>query len=257
MPNTTYSKSVAAGQKRIIDLMIMGNDMRNMPLIDFTTENYIKALIKTASKNTIEVGTLAPGLQFFLVQGGAEGFLDASYVGNDASHFVIEDKTTTSGKPGTKMIFDDTNLLAVFDQHGKLVSSALLSRPISITNPNIWTEPTANAVIDAWDNQTVSLYHNQNFSIKYYGLQIDDSAKFYSSGKVRIDIHKQEDTNGCIFIIDENTPPLPDDKQSQAAQHAAASKLSEFEPQLIKDVQKVIGAKQKHGIGKMRVIKIK
>ena len=49
------------------------------------------------------------------------------------------------------MIFDNNDLLAVFDNGGKLVGSALLSWPISITdhsrrNPNMWTEGTANRI---------------------------------------------------------------------------------------------------------------
>jgi len=198
-------------------------------------------------------------LQFFILRGGAEGFLDASHDNQDASRMVEGGQPTAGGQPGTTMIFDDTNLLAVFDPRGKMISSALLSRPISITHPNIWAESRANEIFDAWDKQSVGLYRNDNpnFEIHYFGLWVDDSKHFYSQNVSRIDMHKQEDTNGCIFIIDANTPPVPDDALPAAARAAAVTKLNQFEPQLIKDVQKAIGATTKNGIGTMRMITIK
>lgn len=252
-----YSKSPESSPKRIIDLGIMNNTMANYDLLDFERDDYLKALIEAASKGTIKVSNLTSRIQFFIIKGGAEGFLDKSYDGQDASHLLISGGVTTSGKPGTDMIFDDTCLLAVFDRTGNRINSAMLRRPISITNPNIWTEHTADAVFTAWNKQSVSLYHNANFDVKYFGIQVDDSLGYYSSGRVRIDIHKEEATNGCIFILEAGTPDYPDDTLSPAAKAAALAKLSQFEPQVIKDVQKAIHGQTKYDFGIMHIIKIK
>jgi hypothetical protein len=148
------------------------------------------------------------------------------------------------------MVFDEHDLIAVFDKKGNLISSALLSRPISIRTPDDplkWTEGTANKVYDAWDGQPVGVYRNTNpdWDIHYYGLWINDKLNYYKNGWVRIDIHKEEATNGCIFVKDPNTPPMSD-----------TVGLNAFEPQLIKDVQKAIGAKTKWNIGTMHMIKM-
>ena len=44
-----------------------------------------------------------------------------------------------------------------------------------------------------------------------------------------VDMHKQEQTNGCIFIVDPTTPSLGN------------KALDQFEPQLIVDVLAAIG----------------
>jgi hypothetical protein len=149
------------------------------------------------------------------------------------------------------MIFDNNDLLAVFDSEGKLIGSALLKRPISIIDPgekdpNVWTEEKANQVYDACDGQPVTLYHNKNYDIEYFGLMIWDKLHLYARHKVMVDLHKQEKTNGCIFIVDPDTPPL-----------SHTSQLNLFEPQLIKDIQAHISARTKSNIGIMNVIEIK
>ena len=141
-----YSKSAEASVKRIVDLAIMGADFRNTDRIDFEKENYLKELIRISSNNTIAVNGLADKVQFFFIKGGAEGFFDNTYTGIDASR-ITRQGATTAGGASDVFVFDDTCLLAVFDPRGKLISSALVSRPISITG--IWTEKTANAVLDA------------------------------------------------------------------------------------------------------------
>jgi hypothetical protein len=244
-----YSAAPEAAKKEAIDVEIMGGDYASPSKIDMKSEEYLKALIDLASKGKKPVKTNARGLQFFIVKGGAEGFLDASYRDRDASR-IVRGEVTTDGKPGTTMIFDDNDLIAVFDAKGKLVSSALLRRPISIATPKkplFWTEATADKVYDAWDGQPVSIYRNTNpqWDIKYYGLWINDKLHYYENGWVRIDLHKKEATNGCIFIMDPNTPP-----------YAETERLSAFEPQFILDVQKQIGAKTKWGIGTMHMVKV-
>ncbi len=238
-----YSTAPEAATKKKLDDQIKAAG----GTVEVTNEAYLKELIKLASNGKVTVGTKSKGLQFFIVRGGAEGFLPPSYSGTDASRRTVVSGSTTSGRTPsapTTMIFDDNDLLTAFDVKGNWISSALLSRPLKITNPNIWSEPTANAVYEAWDGGAVSLYYNKNFYVKYYGLQINDSKGYYKSGRVRVDLHKKEATNGCIFILDPNTP-------------TDFSSLSGFEPEFIKDIQTAIKAEAKQNIGTMRMVKLK
>jgi hypothetical protein len=269
---TVYSKSPEAGRKRVIDFEIMGRNVIRKASVDITKEDYLKQLIDMASNGMVTVSDHTDKLQFFIIKGGAEGFLDSSHDGVDASRMVERDMATTDGTPGTEMTLDDTCLLAVFNRLGGLIGAALLIRPIIVITPDDptkWTEPTAEAVFDAWDKSPVGLYHNRNFEVEYFGLWIDDKAGFYRGrhqGRVKqaqIDIHKQEATNGCMFIVQDGTPPMPDDlgphpTAAEIALHKAAlNKLNHFEPKLIQDIQGVIKAKTGESFGTMRVIKIK
>jgi hypothetical protein len=249
-----YSDSPEASRKRSVDLQITGGDVAKEDKIDMNSEDYLKQLIKLSSKGKVEVSNKARKLQFFIVKGGAEGFLLPWYKNRDAGNRVTGGATTSSAN-GTSMRFSDTDLLVVFDGQGKLVSSALLRRPIEIKTPDrphMWTEGTAKKVYDAWDGSPVSIYRNNNprWDIHYYGLWIDDSKGYYSSGQIRVDLHKQEATNGCIFIVDGGTP------QYVRGNKAAIAALNSFEPQLIKDVQKSIGAQVKSNIGIMHMVEI-
>ncbi len=239
----TYSKAAEAATKAKVDAAILGA----VPAggLSLTDEGYLKALIKHVSGGKVTVGGGARGLQFFIVKGGAEGFLDAAYKNIDASRVTVGGGMTTSGAAGTEIVFDDNDLIVAFDKGGKLISAAVLRRPLSIKHPSIWTEFTANKVYNAWDGQSVSLYRNTNFSIAYYGLMVDDKLGYYRTGKVRIDLHKEEATNGCIFIRDPATPGLGE-----------PVKLSAFEPEFITKVQAAAGAKARYNIGTMRVFSI-
>lgn len=238
----TYSKAAEAGTKAKVDTAILGGvPPGGLSLAD---EGYLKALIKHVSGGKVIVGG-ARRLQFFIVKGGGEGFLDAAYAGIDASRVTVGGGMTTSGAAGTEIVFDDNDLIVAFDKTGKLISAALLRRPLSIKHPSIWTEHTANKVYNAWDGQSVSLYRNTNFDIKYFGLMIDDKLGYYRTGKVRIDLHKEEATNGCIFIRDPATPGLGE-----------PNKLNTFEPEFIKKVQAALGAQRGYNIGTMRVFSI-
>jgi hypothetical protein len=250
----TYSKAPEASAKRIIDLEIMEHDFANGHRIDMTSETYLKELIKRASHGKFSVNGGSQGIEFFIIRGGGEGFLDGRFRDKDANRDIRHYGSTTAGEVGSTFIFDCNDLIAAFDKKGKLISSALLERPISISrrdDPNFWREITANKVYDAWDGQWVSLYQNTYFFYKYngvkcYGLWVNDSEKFYTGGSVRIDIHKQEQTDGCMFIVDPATPPL-----------TSKTALDNFEPQFIKSIQSEIKAKAKVGIGKMHMIIIK
>jgi len=235
----------------------------NSARVDFHKGDYIKQLMKLMSRGTVEVKSLTAGLQFFYIKGGAEGFLDgATFADVDASR-VVEGGSTTSSGTGITMVFDMTNLLAVFDQRGNFVNSALLGRPLSITVPpprprgfNGWSEEAANKPVAAWDNCKVNLYHNTNpnYAVHYFGLQVDDTQNYYKGGSIMIDFHKEESTNGCIFIIDENTPPMPDDSMTAAQRAAALRRVTDFEPKFITDVQAKLGARTASPAGTMRVV---
>jgi hypothetical protein len=250
----TYSKAPEASAKRMIDVQIMGNDFSKGSMIDLHSEAYLKELIKRASNGKFSVIGGSNGIDFFIVKGGGEGFLQAWLRNHNADRVISTGKKTTSGEVGYRSIFDYNDLIAAFDKAGKLISSALLERPVSISvpsDPNLWRELTSATVYDAWDGQRVSLYQNTYFfwkykGVKYYGLRVDDSKGYYRNNLARIDIHKQENTNGCMFIVDPNTPSLSE-----------KTILDEFEPQFIKDIQKAIGAKAKENIGKMHMITIK
>jgi hypothetical protein len=234
-----YSTAPEAQKKKDIDAKIGGT-------MDLTNEGYLKALIKEASKGAVSVSDKAGGLQFFIVKGGGEGFLDATHIGKNASR--MEQYHDTTAASGIEMIFDDNDLLAVFGRDGTLIGAAVLSRPIFVAptpGQSGLREITANSVYDAWDGQPVSIYRNERFTVKYYGLAVDDSLGKYRSGAVRIDLHKEEDTNGCIFIKDKDTP---------STDHLPL--LNGFEPKLILAIQKAIGAKTKSNIGTMRMIDI-
>jgi len=237
LANHIYSTASQAQRKLQIDFEIMGRNWNNGSHIDMTNANYLKDLIVVASNRVkAAVSTKAKGIQFFIIKGGGEGFLDSWLQNVDASRVIAGGATTANS--GGQFIFDRNDLLIAFDPQGNFISSAKLIRPIVITTvansrpKKIWTEYTANRVYNAWDKRPVSIYRNNNYLIEYLGLRVDDSLGYYSSGRARIDIHKEEQTNGCIFIVDPNTPPV-----SQKVQ------LDLFEPKFIIDVLASVGKK--------------
>ena len=118
----TYSSSPEASRKRLIDVQIMGKDFARAHMIDIHNETYLRELISFASKGTVVVKSKSNAVEFYIIQGGGEGFLPASYAGIDASRVMTGGGVTTSGKLGTQMIFDDNDLLVAFDKLGNLVS---------------------------------------------------------------------------------------------------------------------------------------
>jgi len=237
-----YSLAPEAARKRAIDLQIISGDYSRSGEISIENEAYVKQLIEIASDGKQKVDASGKGdLQFFIIRGGAEGFLPDWLSTRDASNAVVP------GNPSTiTFIFDDNDLLAVFDNGGTLVSSARLERPLFITGA--WSQRTADKVYDSWHDKEVFIYKNTNFAIPYLGLGVKDGMR----GKVAtVDMHKQEGTLGCIFIVDPKTPALDD------------SNLGRFEPKLIMDVlkktgQKVDDVKSRHvPLGVMRVVTIK
>jgi hypothetical protein len=244
---TTYSTSSDGAKKQKIDAIISKSTK-----VDMNSSDYLKQLISACSKGKPGVVDHAKGLQFFIVKGGAEGFLAASFASLDASRRSINGGSTTPGTTATvqSKLVDDNDLLIAFDKTGKLISSAMLHRPLSI--PGIWTEETANNVYNAWDNRPVGLYQNTHWGpkskyhdIAYYGLTVDDSKHYRRDGKAVIDMHKKEATNGCIFIMQDNTPPYSD-----------KDALNAFEPKFILDVQSVLGSKVGDNIGTMHMLDV-
>lgn len=196
-----YSLAPEAARKRDIDLQIIGDDYSKSAQISITNEDYLKKLIKLASSGTQEVSDRAKKIQFYIIRGGGEGFLSDSLANTDARNFVSGGVTTDPKQQATRFRFDLNDLLAVFDPKGKLIGAALLQRPIFV--PGRWSEKTANDIYNAWDNKEVSIYKNTHPGwIPYLGLVIDDGMK----KRGWVDLHKQEATNGCIFIVDPSTP---------------------------------------------------
>ena len=223
-----YSLAPEARRKRAIDLQIIGGDYTRSSEIRIDSEDYLKKLIAIASGKPVSGN--AKRMQFYVVRGGAEGLLPDDLRGINANR----NETTwmgTDNKPG-RTIFDENDLIAVFAPDGTLISSARLRRPTLVTAPQGVHGDTANRVLAAWDNKNVFIYPSRVQGwIPYLGLAVDDGFRDGSANKgnhVYIDLHKQEETNGCIFIVDPATPAVD------------ADELRTFEPELIK---KIIAAK--------------
>ena len=231
-----YSKAREAARKRDIDLQIIGDDYSRSGEIRLDSPDYLKALIRLGSNGKQSVSDHAKKIQFFIIRGGGEGFLHPSLAATDAGNFSSHSSTTSHKKSTSR--FDLNDVFAVFDPKGKLIGAAPLQRPISI--PGMWTEKTANAVYNAWHNKEVSIYRNTNFDVAYLGLVIDDGMKH----RGWVDLHKQEATNGCIFIVDPNTPKY-DPKDTTA--------LDAFEPKLLIDVLASIGKRPEDVKGAIRL----
>jgi len=219
-----YSLAREAARKRDIDLEIISDDYSRSAEIRLDNERYLKELIRLGSNGRQTVSDKAKKIQFFIVRGGAEGLLPPGMAKKDASNHVFPG-STTGGQTSPEFRFDENDLFAVFKPDGTLIGSALLQRPISITG--IWSERTANDIYNAWDSKNVSIYRNTNFDIPYLGLVVDDGMK----KRGWVDMHKQEDTNGCIFIVDPATPA------------ANTLDIKSFEPKLLIDILAVIGKK--------------
>ena len=229
-----YSTAPEAARKRDIDLQIIGDDYSRSAEISLGSETYLKKLIELGSRGARTVSDKAKKIQFFIVRGGGEGFLGQQHLvpGDlskaDASR-VTTDWPATGGRIG-HTVFDINDILAVFDPKGKLIGAALLERPLSVTG--MWSEATANAIYNKWDNKAVSVYRNAQFSVQYLGLVLDDGMKPRKDDREKgrkhtgwIDMHKREDTNGCIFIEDPATPNVSE-----------SDTINKFEPKLIKDI---------------------
>jgi hypothetical protein len=244
-----YSAAPNAAAKFEIDRKILGGDFSKGELVDMDSEDYLKKLVGAAGGT---VKTRARGLQFFIIEGGGEGFLPERYKGVDASDEKRGDISGTNNAADRVMWLESNNLIVAFDAHGKLVSSAREVRPLEIKDPDpksSWSRGTSDAVFSAWDNRPVSVYRNKRWEINYFGLRVDDSRGFYRTHP-KVDMHKTEATNGCHFIVDgrddENTPSTSDPKA-----------LSAFEPKFIQDVMAAAGVKnKKDNIGTMHILTI-
>lgn len=113
-----YSKAPEASAKRAIDLDIMEHDFANADRIDMSSEDYLKELIKRASNGKFNVKGGTQGIEFFIIRGGGEGFLDPEYRDKDANRDIRFDESTTAGEAGSTFIFDCNDLIAAFDKKG-------------------------------------------------------------------------------------------------------------------------------------------
>jgi hypothetical protein len=237
-----YSNAREAARKRDIDLQIIGDDYSRSAEISLNNGNYLKELIRRGSSGKEKVSDSARKIQFFIIRGGAEGFLgDQPFLaGRDlskenAGDVVFERETTDHKK--IRSHFDLNDIVAVFDPRGNLIGAALLERPISI--PGRISQGKTTAVYNSWHNKAVSIYRNANFSVPYLGLVIDDGMK--GKNGAWIDLHKREATNGCIMIEDPSTPDLNSEE------------INNFEPKLIKDIVASIGKRPEDVKGTIRL----
>ncbi len=248
-----YSKAPEAARKRDIDLQIIGDDYSRTGEIRTDNEAYLKELIRIASGGKREVALNAKKIQFFIIRGGGEGLFPDT--GRAAKSIMAKKDADDVARPGkdthgnaADFHWDLNDLLAVFEPKGKLIGAALLQRPTFV--PDRWSTDAANTVYNAWDNKAVGIYRNKNTRqhwVEYLGLTVDEGKKDVGW----VDIHKQEATNGCIFITQEGTPALDDPA------------LDNFEPKLIVDIlasiNKVptdIKVKQRISLGMMQLIDI-
>jgi hypothetical protein len=250
-----YSKSAEAASKRAIDLQIIGGDYSRGGEIRLDNETYLKKLIELASRSRQRVSDKAKSLQFFIVQGGGEGFLPAGYDKKTAGRMEVAGETT-DGNTETDL-YDENDIIAVFSPDGSLVSATRLERPLKI--PGYWTEKTANLVYNSWHGKNVNIYRNTYWfqvppigeGVIYLGLAVQDD---YRPKNITVDMHKQEDTNGCIFLVDDNTPdrnakdpagktlPVFDKGKGKVVQ-VPLKQIDLFEPKFIVDILKSQGKK--------------
>jgi hypothetical protein len=223
-----YSLAPEARRKRAIDLEIIGGDYTRSGDVRIDNEDYLKKLIEIGSDGKQKVLSKARDMQFFIVRGGGEGFLPDALRKIDARNNVTHWQST-EGKLG-ETDFDENDLLAVFGTGGTLIGSARLRRPTYVAGSI--SRSTAARVYDAWAGKRVFVRRNATPEwIPSLGLGLDDGFRDGSANKgvkVVIDLHKEEQTNGCIFIVDDTTPAL------------GTPELRTFEPALIK---KILAAK--------------
>ena len=243
-----YSLAPEARRKRAIDLEIIGGDYTKSGDIRIDNEDYLRKLISIASGGKQTVRSKAGGMQFFIVRGGAEGLFEGRF---------NTDLRTIDANTNVRPVidYDENDLLAVFDAAGGLIGSVRLRRPTRVDAPGGVHGVTADRVLRAWDGKNVYIYRNRHPGwVPYLGLALDDGFRDGSANKgktVRIDMHKQEQTLGCIFIVDENTPAL-----GEAALHT-------FEPALIKKIlaakgidETTLATENRVNLGVMKVVTI-
>lgn len=234
--NHVYSLAKEAATKRAIDLQIIGGDYGRTGEISLENEDYLKKLIELGSRRTQKVSDKAAyGMQFFIIHSGGEGLLPDAY-GNKNAGRVTGPGQGTNGKSNQRS-FDVNDVIAAFDGGGHLLSAARLIRPLGV--PGELRKETAEKVYNSWHKKKVSIYRNTHYyklgGIMYLGLAVRDGFRGSSKGSVTIDLHKKEDTNGCIFIADRHTPR----KDELGADGKRL--LDSWEPRLIVDILKAKG----------------
>lgn len=256
-----YSQAKEALTKRAIDLQIIGGDYNRSGEISLDSEDYLKKLIDLGSGHTQKVSAKGTALQFFIIHGGGEGLLPPGEGAEklDAGHTPGPGQTTDN--KNTNNIYDVNDIIAVFDRSGGLVSSGYLIRPLFV--PNHLSEKTANEVYNSWNSKPVYIYRNTHWydtvgGVMYLGLAVADGHRGSAPGSVNIDMHKTEQTLGCIWIHDPDTPALNlRDKDGKRV-------LDSFEPKLIVDILKAKGmapedvkAHRTYSLGAMHTVDIK
>lgn len=248
-----YSMAPEAKRKLQYDMQVAGRDYAHMNEVSLDNERYLKGLIRFASRGKPVVRSDATGLQFFIIEGGGEGFLLSPIMRSLDANDYAGRGTTTSGRK--EMIhWEQNNILMAFKADGNLIYAALLNRPLAVPGKDGISRESAELVWQSWDDRSVFIYRNQNIErgwIPYLGLGVDDPYRYLPyPHNIVIDMHKVEYTNGCIFIVDPKTPPKTDPA------------ILAWEPQLIVRVLAAVGKSPKDisdthvPLGRLRKIRI-
>jgi hypothetical protein len=212
-------------------------------------EDYLRLLIQRGSRGRLQVVSHARGLQFFIVRGGAEGFLSRDLTAGDPSH--VEEQGG---------LFNYEDLLAVFSAEGRLVGSSKLKRPLRLAPDPAhgfggWSQGRAEAVYRSWDGRDVGIYYNTNFVIQrnghsesdaYWGLKVDDPFRARKGeDRVVMDIHKLAYTLGCVML---------DDPRYEEKRQESGFSQSAYEPPLIRAVLRETKGRPAERLGVLRVL---
>lgn len=205
-----YSGAKGAERKYEIDKAIyLEEGVKGNLLENIGSAKYWKSYIERASKKAIRVQDASPGLQFFMVKDGFEGFLPPKVTRAwnykdvdpdlqnvevthdfDASADDVEFYNPIAGPHGAVESFEANEALVVFDGRGTLdsVFQLLIS---NIRKKDHLSE-------GSWNNKRVLLATPRAYS--YPGLSIEDFDRYFA------DIHGYIGSHGCVQIC----PVQPD-----------------------------------------------
>ncbi len=268
-----YSLATEAARKLEYDMQIIEHNYARGNEVSLGNEQYLKELIRLASAGGPVVRSDATGLQFFIIEGGGEGFLPTTFRSVDANDVDELNRPISPGANITR--FDKNDILAVFEPDGSLIDyAAPLHRPTMVPGDRPTDRPklsaeTARNVWLSWDDRNalhpngldVFIYRNENWAYEwhghdvpfpYLGLGVDDPYRSLppGSGRVVIDMHKRGVTDGCIYIYDPLTPDLGDPW------------LATYEPLLIRLILAVVGKRPRDitqsrvPLGRLQKVKI-
>jgi RHS repeat-associated protein len=196
-----YSGAFASERKEEIDKKLAQQGIT----VDPTNPDYWKAFITQISDGKINVKTDAKSLQFFLISGGMEGFLQPQYSKNGDQTMFSVPADPAGSFDLDHLIFpransDANDALVIFDRSGKQLLGVF-----QLVFPNQVGENAGKTekVLSSWDNKIMGAYGNTHYEHPYRGLTVDPGADPYKKegpGQWWVDIHAMIGTNGCVEI---------------------------------------------------------